>query len=302
METQMLQICHQALIMRKIMIAYVMLLVCAMALTGVTTQAQERTSHVDGWEVVVAPYAWMAGIDGDVTIKGTEASVDADFGDILDNLDVGAFGYFEVRKGNWGAYADLTYIKMVNDAKAGAATIEIESSTTMAEAGVLYRIYEGFAGAEGNPVATDIFIGGRYVNLDVDLDFVGVADVSGGEDWLDPVIGVTYSRDMSEKFLITTTADIGGFGIASDMTWSASILGGYRLSRTANLWFGYRYLDIDYDEGSGAKKFEYDVYYVNNLSFRLDVKIFFKTIIKIVKLDGINSSKHLTMEKFEGNN
>ena len=213
--------------MRKKMIAYVMLLVCAMALMGVSTQAQERTSHVDGWEVVVAPYAWMAGIDGDVTIKGTEASVDADFGDILDNLDVGAFGYFEVRKGKWGAYADLTYIKMVNDAKAGAVTIDIESSTTMAEAGVLYRIYEGFAGAEGNPVATDIFIGGRYVNLDVDLDFVGIADVSGGKDWLDPVIGVTYSRDMSKKFLITTTADIGGFGIASDMTWSFSILGGY---------------------------------------------------------------------------
>ena len=64
---------------------------------------------------------------------------------------------------------------------------------------------------------------------------------------------------MSEKFLITTTVDIGGFGIASDMTRSFNILGGYRLSHRANLWFGHRYLDIDYGTGSGAKKFEYDV-------------------------------------------
>ena len=148
---------------------------------------------------------------------------------------------------------------MASDAKVGAVDIDIEASTTLAGAGVLCRVYEGFAGAEGNPVATDIFVGGRYVNLDVDLDFVGVANVGGDEDWLDPLIGVAYSRDISKKFLIATTADIGGFGIGSDFTWSFSILGGYRLGRTANLWFGYRYMDIDYDTGSGAKKFEFDV-------------------------------------------
>ena len=32
-------------------------------------------SHVDGWEFAVAPYVWMAGLDGDVTVKGTKASV-----------------------------------------------------------------------------------------------------------------------------------------------------------------------------------------------------------------------------------
>jgi len=250
---------NRSLIMKKKMTTYVTLLVFGTALIGVSSQAQERTSHVDDWEFVVAPYLWMAGIDGDVTVRGIEASVDADFGDILDNLDVGAQGYFEIRKDKWGAYVDVMYLKVASDAKVGAVDIDIESSTTLAGAGVLYRVYEGFAGAEGNRVATDIFVGGRYVNLDVDLDYNGAADISGDQDWLDPVIGVTYSRDMSGKFLITTSADIGGFGIASDLTWSLSILGGYRLSRTANLWFGYRYLDIDYDTGSGAKKFEYDV-------------------------------------------
>ena len=236
----------------------VMLFVFVLVLIGVTTQAQERTSHVDDWEFVVAPYLWMAGVDGDVTIRGAQASADADFGDILDNLDTGAQGYFEIRKGKWGAYADLMYIKTVNDGQVGAVPIDFESSLTLAEAGVLYRIFEGYGG-QGSPVGTDIFIGGRYTNLDVELDFAAVVAVSSDKNWLDPLIGVAYSHDLSEDFLIKTTAEIGGFGVGSDFTWGFEILGGYRLGRHANIWLGYRYLDVDYDEGSGARRFEYDV-------------------------------------------
>ena len=143
--------------------------------------------------------------------------------------------------------------------KVGAVSVDVESSTTLAEVGVLYRIFEGYAGAEGSPVGTDIFLGGRYMNLDAELDFAAAANISSDKNWWDPVIGVTFSRDMSNKFLIKTTADIGGFGIGSDLSWSFEILGGYRLGRHANIWLGYRYLDIDYDDGSGAKKFEFDV-------------------------------------------
>lgn len=48
------------------------------------------------------------------------------------------------------------------------------------------------------------------------------------------------------------------------------------------------------------KKFEYDVYYVNHVSLMLDLKIFFLTIFKIVKSEGINSGSDITMEKFRG--
>jgi hypothetical protein len=219
--------------------------------------AQEGTSQVEGWEFAAAPYLWMAGIEGDVTVKGTASSTDADFGDVLENLDAGAQGYFSLRNGKWGVYADITYLRVASDAKAGAATVDIELSSTLAEFGVLYRAYEGFAGS--NPVATDVFLGGRYVELDTELDFAAIPDIDGNKNWLDPIVGATYSRDLSEKWAMTATADVGGFGIASDLTWSLRLMGAYRLSSWANLWFGYRYLDIDYDDGSGANKFAYDV-------------------------------------------
>lgn len=51
---------------------------------------------------------------------------------------------------------------------------------------------------------------------------------------------------------------------------------------------------------SWGKKFEYDVWYVDNLSFMLDIKILFLTIFKVFKKDGINSSTAATMEEFRG--
>lgn len=53
---------------------------------------------------------------------------------------------------------------------------------------------------------------------------------------------------------------------------------------------------------SWEKKFEYDVWYVDNLSFWLDVKIFFLTIKKVFVSEGINQEGHVTSEEFKGNN
>lgn len=48
------------------------------------------------------------------------------------------------------------------------------------------------------------------------------------------------------------------------------------------------------------QKFEYDVYYVDHLSLSMDIKIFFMTIMNVLKQDGINSDAANTMEKFKG--
>ena len=52
---------------------------------------------------------------------------------------------------------------------------------------------------------------------------------------------------------------------------------------------------------SWSKKFEYDVWYVENMSFLLDVKIFFKTFLKVFKPEGVNTLGQATTIKFKGN-
>lgn len=53
---------------------------------------------------------------------------------------------------------------------------------------------------------------------------------------------------------------------------------------------------------SWKKKFELDVWYVENFSFGLDVRIFFTTFKKILLRDGINQDKESTCEPFDGTN
>lgn len=50
---------------------------------------------------------------------------------------------------------------------------------------------------------------------------------------------------------------------------------------------------------SWEQKFEYDVWYVNNISFTTDLKIIFLTIKKIVFPDGITADGHATMPRFD---
>lgn len=51
---------------------------------------------------------------------------------------------------------------------------------------------------------------------------------------------------------------------------------------------------------SWEQKFEYDVWYVNNQSFSLDMKILWMTFLKVIKRSDISSNTSATMEKFTG--
>jgi lipopolysaccharide/colanic/teichoic acid biosynthesis glycosyltransferase len=49
------------------------------------------------------------------------------------------------------------------------------------------------------------------------------------------------------------------------------------------------------------RKFELDVWYANNISFMLDLRIVFKTVFKVLQRKGISASVLITMEPFKGN-
>ena len=55
---------------------------------------------------------------------------------------------------------------------------------------------------------------------------------------------------------------------------------------------------------SWTKKFEYDVFYVDNIGPKIDIQIFFMTIKKVIRRDDINtcSGQSATMDYFNGSN
>ncbi|UJH67012.1 sugar transferase [Allomuricauda sp. SCSIO 65647] len=51
---------------------------------------------------------------------------------------------------------------------------------------------------------------------------------------------------------------------------------------------------------SWERKFELDVWYVDNISFLLDLKILWLTFLKVIKSEGISATAEVTMERFTG--
>ena len=52
---------------------------------------------------------------------------------------------------------------------------------------------------------------------------------------------------------------------------------------------------------SWEEKFDLDVWYVDNATFLLDLKILVRTVTKVIRREGISSADHATMEEFRGN-
>ena len=67
-----------------------------------------------------------------------------------------------------------------------------------------------------------------------------------GENWFDPYIGVAGLYHFRGPFYLTAKADVGGFGVGSQLTWQAYGALGCQLSRRVYCEAGYRYLYVDY--------------------------------------------------------
>ena len=220
--------------------------------------AQDASSGDNKWEFQVIPYFWLAGIDGDVTVKGRRASVDASFSDILDNLDFGGMLHLEAAKGKWAFFGDASYVKVSVD----RTLIDVGSEQALVELGGAYRFAELPLGKDKQrSLSFEALAGGRYNYLKSKVEILVLPSAKGSHDWVDPIVGARVTAGLTDKLSLRVRGDIGGFGIgsASDLAWNVVAVLEYRLSRRISIGAGYRILDVDYEKGSGLRLFEYDV-------------------------------------------
>ena len=223
------------------------------------------------WRVDFNTWIWLMGVDGDVGARGLKTNVSADFGDVLDASDsLFAFsGRLEIGKGNWSVFIDGMYADIgVEDVSGplGFADIDITFEQTLLDFGLMYRIGEwqpsGDASAHRLNTTLDLYVGGRYTNLELELDPANAPSRSKDVDWVDPIVGAKLVLPLAESWHMRATADVGGFGVESDFTWSVTGVLGYDFKLfelPATICFGYRALGQDFTEGSGADEFTWDV-------------------------------------------
>ena len=219
-----------------------------------------ETQGNDTWQFQLAPYAWLAGMDGTMaTLPGLPpANIDMDFwDDIADNVDASLMLVGEARKGRYGVFMDISYTDIEDDnATAGpyfSSVVSITESWIVSATG-LYRLIN-------NPgVFLDLIAGIRYWSVDSTLELrsglLPGRGVSNKEDWVDPLVGVKGLSTLgASKFFVSGGLAIGGFGAGSDFMWDANVNLGYRWGEMFSTTIGYRYLEVDYEDNG----FLYDV-------------------------------------------
>ena len=245
-----------------------LVLICSPA-AGQTTRPTLAASPA--WTFDVAPYLWVPGIYGDVAVRGRTADVSlspADFlSTLFDSFKFAALGRVEARRGPLVFILDLLYLSLEeeNTTRLGIET-NVEFSQLMLEFGGGYRLGEWPLGTQPWPrLAVEVLGGGRYVHLDSELRLAGTGplgarvDAEGTVDWLEPFFGARFKLAFSEALSLVVRGDVGGFGVGSEVTWSLIGTLQYRVSRCVTLAGGYRVIDIDYEQGSGAERFVFDV-------------------------------------------
>jgi hypothetical protein len=237
------------------------LLLCSvLSLQALSISAHAETGSGDKWTFQLAPYAWLAGQDGQVgTFPGLPpADIDINFyDDVFGNINGAIMLVGEARKGKFGMVMDIAYTNIEFDESTPGQFFSSVVSTTkswIVSAAGFYRVIEK------DRTFLDAMGGIRYWSIDSELYLNGglasARGISNKEDWVDPIIGLKGLMPLGEsKFFVSGFFLIGGFGVGSDFMWDANANVGYQWTDAIATTIGYRYLDVDYEKDG----FLYDV-------------------------------------------
>ncbi len=218
--------------------------------------AQDTLSKEKNWEFNLAPfYLWAVSIDGDLTVMGNNQLLQAEFSEIASGLEGIFTVHFEgMHKSGLGFLTDVEYLNLGGQQTTPGPlplTLDVDFTLVMAELAGIYRF-------NLNDNALDLIFGGRFYGLDTEIDVIDAPPrVDKDKDWVDAMLGVRYIWTITDKWDFIARGDIG-FG-GSDLAWNLAGLFKYQPWKYVSLLFGYRYMDIDYEDGSGADLFKYDV-------------------------------------------
>lgn len=224
----------------------ILLLLCAAALLVARPAAAGETNQ---WTFDVSIYGVAAGMSGELGVGPVTADLDVGFDDILSNLDFAFMGSIRVGYGPWAFTTEGLYLGVEGDKNEVTAKME----QWLVEPAFSYRVNKYF----------EPFAGARYNNLTGELEGPGVLPTprvaSGTRDWWDPIIGANLALPLGKSFSLKLRGDIGGFGIGSDFAWQVYPYLDWRFARWGSAQLGYRWLQMDYETGSGSDRFAYDV-------------------------------------------
>ena len=200
-----------------------------------------------GWEWIVAPYLWAAGIDGELETGNASVEIEVDFDDIWDNLESAGLIWVEARKGQLSLAGDVVYLGLDLDGETpGGADADAEVDATILDLAGLYRL------SPTSPL--ELGLGLRYLSMDTELD-IGSISTDSDSDAFDGVVVGRATLPFAERWDLSVYGDVGAGD--SDLTWQLMALLGVHWDGWG-LAGGYRMLDYDFEDGSDELDFMFE--------------------------------------------
>jgi hypothetical protein len=112
------------------------------AAPALAQQAERAAPAGDRWTVEVAPYLWIASMDGNATVGGIKSDVDVPFSDLLKDLSGGAMLAVDVERGRFGIGVNGLFARVSPDSDVGNIEIDVTSDSGQLAIMPFYRVLE----------------------------------------------------------------------------------------------------------------------------------------------------------------
>jgi hypothetical protein len=240
--------------MKKLGYPFAAILATFQALGSAPSQAADD----EGWQFSIAPmYLWGKTISGHASAGGKALPLELDFkDDILENLDAALAFHFEAQKDRIALFFEYNFARLDPSSEIPGPPVtikaDVEFEDIMIEGGVTWAF------AETGSTRWEVLGGLRYYDQDVEVKIstsgpgLLPSKVEVGDSWVQPFAGVRTMTRLSERWSFRARADYG-YETSDNTALSGLFFFDYRFRGWGSAFVGYRYLDIDFDNGSNGK-------------------------------------------------
>jgi hypothetical protein len=191
-----------------------------------------------GWTFELTPYAWLSGIDADVTAKGQKVKVDQSFSDLINHVDMAGSLMAIAAYDRWEIFTqgDLVSLSDSGTGPHGNSGV-VDMDTYIVTGGAGYRFDGPF---EGSKIA--VLGGARYTRLESQVRVEGLGKTKNAMDVTDalfmlrPSIPLFPSKIDGLRFNPTMNIGAGD----SDLTYELQPEIQYNFTETVAGRLGYR--------------------------------------------------------------
>jgi hypothetical protein len=211
------------------------------------------------WHFTTRFGIWFLNMKGTVGARGRESDVDAGFNDLFEHLDYSFTPGFELGNGPWSLVFNGVIARLTDDVKVANEKATVSSKLQVYDAVIAYHLADYRLVTEdpddSRSLGIDVGAGARYTYGSAKINPEAVGSFEKDESWVDPLFALRINVDLLEGVSLRNEGTIGGFGAASNLTWSAASYLDWGITPRFALNLGYRAVGWDFERGD----FEWDM-------------------------------------------